>query len=85
MHLAYLDDSRDEKLVVATALVTPADPWNQSFAAVHSWRRALKSSEGIFVYKDLRATALSLAGERYPGASLRWGKLPSHESRNSDR
>ena len=39
MHLAYLDDSRDERLAIATALVIPADRWNEAFAAARAWRR----------------------------------------------
>jgi hypothetical protein len=56
MHLAYMDDSRDEKLAIATALVIPADRWNEAFAAVRAWRRGLKASDGIYVYKELHAT-----------------------------
>lgn len=56
MDLAYLDDSRDERLAIATALVIPADRWNQAFAAVRAWRRGLKASDGIYVYKELHAT-----------------------------
>lgn len=56
MYLAYLDDSRDEKLAVATALVIPADRWNDAFAAVRAWRRTLKAGDGIFVYRELHAT-----------------------------
>jgi len=56
MHLVYLDDSRDERLAVATALVIPADQWNVAFADVRRWRRDLKTSDGIYVYKEFHAT-----------------------------
>jgi hypothetical protein len=56
MHLVYLDDSRDEKLAVATALLLPAERWNDAFAIVRQWRRDLKGSDGIYVYKEFHAT-----------------------------
>jgi Protein of unknown function (DUF3800) len=56
MYLVYLDDSRDEKIAVATALLIPADRWNDVFKVVRQWRRDLKRSDGIYVYKELHAT-----------------------------
>jgi len=56
MYLAYVDDSRDDRIAVATALVLPVEKWNQAFADVRAWRRRLKASDGIYVYKEFHAT-----------------------------
>lgn len=55
MHLVYLDDSRDESLCVCTALVISADQWHDALTQIRQWRRALKRSDGIFVYKEFHA------------------------------
>jgi hypothetical protein len=55
MHLVYIDDSRDEELCVFSALAIPADQWQQAFAQVRQFRRDLRKSDGIYVYKELHA------------------------------
>jgi hypothetical protein len=58
MHLVYLDDSRDERLCVCTALVIPAEEWRTAFGQIRDWRRQLKRTDGIFVYKELHGWKL---------------------------
>jgi len=55
MHLIYIDDSRDEKLCVFSALAVSADQWQEAFAKVRAFRRDLKKSDGIYVYKEFHA------------------------------
>ncbi|MCR4404518.1 MAG: hypothetical protein NUW06_04475 [Candidatus Acetothermia bacterium] len=55
MHLIYMDDSRDEQLCAFSALAVPADQWQEAFAQVRAFRRGLKRSDGIYVYKELHA------------------------------
>jgi hypothetical protein len=56
MHLVYMDDSRDERIAVVSALVIPAEDWNDAFAAVRRWRQRLKATDGIYIYKEFHAT-----------------------------
>ena len=56
MHLVYIDDSRDESICAFSALVIPADQWRTSFEIVRTFRRDIRNSDGIFVYKELHAT-----------------------------
>ncbi len=55
MHLVYIDDSRDEAGCVFSALAIPADQWRNAFQKVRKFRRELKKSDGIFVYKEFHA------------------------------
>ncbi len=55
MHLIYIDDSRDEELCVFSALAIPIDQWHPSFQMIRDFRRVLKRSYGIYVYKELHA------------------------------
>lgn len=55
MHLIYMDDSRDEQLCVFSALAIPEDHWQDAFAQVRQFRRNLKKTDGIYVYKELHA------------------------------
>lgn len=55
MHLIYIDDSRDEKFCVFSALAIPADQWQEAFRAVKDFRRSLRKSDGIYVYVELHA------------------------------
>jgi hypothetical protein len=55
MNLIYADDSKDEKLSVFSALSIPENSWQQCFDIVRDYRRKLKSSDGIYVYKELHA------------------------------
>jgi hypothetical protein len=58
MHLVYLDDSRDERLCVFSALLIPPERWRECFEQVRTFRRGLKASDGIFVRKELHAWKL---------------------------
>lgn len=55
MHIVYIDDSADEKLSVFSALVIPEDSWLDVFAHIKGWRKRIKESDGIYVYKELHA------------------------------
>jgi hypothetical protein len=55
LHLVYIDDSRDEAGCVFSALAIPADQWRNAFQKVRKFRRELKNSDGIFVYKEFHA------------------------------
>jgi len=55
VHLIYVDDSHDEQIYVFSALAIPADEWRNAFANVRQFRRDLKKSDGIYVYKELHA------------------------------
>jgi hypothetical protein len=56
MYLAYIDDSRDEHLCVFSVLAVPATEWRNAFAQVRQFRRDLRRTDGIFVYKEFHAT-----------------------------
>ncbi|MBN1917908.1 MAG: DUF3800 domain-containing protein [Verrucomicrobia bacterium] len=56
MHLFYIDDSRDERSTVFSALSIPSEAWRQAFALVRQFRRDLKTSHGLYVHKELHAT-----------------------------
>lgn len=55
MHLIYIDDSRDERLCVFSALAIPADQWQDAFKSVKDFRRSLRKSDGIYVHVELHA------------------------------
>ena len=55
MHIVYVDDSRDERACVFSALSIPAETWREAFESVKAFRRTLKRSDGIYVYKELHA------------------------------
>lgn len=55
MHLIYMDDSRDEKFCVFSALAIPENCWQDAFAQVRQFRRNIKKTDGIYVYKELHA------------------------------
>jgi hypothetical protein len=55
MHLIYTDDSWDEQICVFSALAIPVDQWRAAFQAIRDFRRQLKRTYGIFVYKELHA------------------------------
>ncbi len=69
MHLIYMDDSRDDKLCVFSALAIPVDQWRAAFQQVKQWRRGLKRSHGIFVYKELHAWKF-VSGRGRPGERI---------------
>lgn len=55
MHLIYIDDSRDPRLGVFSALAVPADSWKDVFLALRDFRRRIKRDDGILVHKELHA------------------------------
>ena len=55
MHLVYIDDSRDEKSCIFTAIAVPDDSWKNCFGSIREYRRGLKKSDGIYVYKEFHA------------------------------
>ncbi|MFQ5642016.1 MAG: DUF3800 domain-containing protein [bacterium] len=55
MHLIYIDDSRDEKLCVFSALAIAEEHWRDAFQEIKQFRRDLKQSDGIYVYTELHA------------------------------
>jgi len=55
MHLIYIDDSRDEKLCVFSALAIAEEHWRDAFERIRQFRRALKQSDGIYVYAEFHA------------------------------
>ena len=55
MHLIYVDDSRDEQLCVFSALAVPIDQWHAAFKTIRDFRRELRRTYGIYVYKEFHA------------------------------
>ena len=55
MHIIYIDDSRDEKLCIFSALALAVDQWHDAFRIVREFRRNLRHSYGISPYKELHA------------------------------
>lgn len=64
MRLIYIDDSRDEELCVFSALAIPSDAWQDIFLKVKDWRKDLKDTDGIFLYKELHAWKFVSGRER---------------------
>jgi hypothetical protein len=59
VHFVYIDDSRDKALCAFSALIVPATEWRR-VERVRDFRRALKASDGIYVYKELHAWKVRL-------------------------
>lgn len=55
MHLIYIEDSGDEHLAIFSALAIPVEQWRDCFARIKEFRRNLKQTHGIYVYKELHA------------------------------
>jgi hypothetical protein len=55
MHLIYIEDSADEQIAVFSALAIPVEQWRVCFAKLKEFRRDLKRTYGIYVYKELHA------------------------------
>ncbi len=55
MHLIYLDDSRDERSCIFSALAVQDREWRTVFQMIKDWRRGLKQRYGIYVHKELHA------------------------------
>jgi hypothetical protein len=55
MHLIYIDDSRDERTCLFSALALPVDQWHDAFQQMREFRHRLRRTYGIYVYKELHA------------------------------
>jgi hypothetical protein len=55
-HLVYVDDSRDEALCAFSALVVPVSRWHEAFGRLRDFRKVLKTTDGIYIHKELHAT-----------------------------
>jgi len=55
MHLIYIDESADPQVHVLSALAIPAEEWRAAFQQVRDFRRSLRRTDGIFVYKEFHA------------------------------
>jgi len=55
MHLIYIDDSKDERLSVFSALSIHEDNWQKCFEKIKNFRKELKRTDGIYIYKELHA------------------------------
>lgn len=58
MHLIYIDDSRDQRLCVFSALLIPAGAWHKTFERVKRYRKRLREKYGIFIAHELHAWKL---------------------------
>jgi Protein of unknown function (DUF3800) len=56
MYLIYIDDSYEKPTQTYAAIAVPATEWRDYFTRILYWRRALKRSDGILVYKEFHAT-----------------------------
>lgn len=54
-HVVYIDDSQDDKAVVCTALMIKDSDWHAAFKIIKAFRKSLKQSDGIYIYKELHA------------------------------
>ena len=70
MHLAYCDESADEKRTVAAAVVVPEASWRSAFDAIRDFRRSLRAKYGIPLAYELHAHPL-VAGKGMPGNRTR--------------
>ena len=50
-----MDDSQDEVGGAFSALIVPEDTWQKCFDGFREFRRRLKASDGIYVYKEFHA------------------------------
>jgi hypothetical protein len=55
MNLVYIDDSKDEKCSIFSALSIPEENWQKAFQMLKGFRKEIKKSDGIYVYKELHA------------------------------
>jgi hypothetical protein len=56
MHFVYVDDSKDSAYACYSALIVPADKWPDSLNALLGIRKAMNTTDGIYVRKELHAT-----------------------------
>jgi hypothetical protein len=56
MHFVYIDDSKDNKLACFSALLVPADSWNDCLNRLLAIRRTIKQSDGIPLRMEIHTT-----------------------------
>jgi hypothetical protein len=55
MYIFYIDDSSEAGKHGFCAIGVPAGAWRETFAAIKTWRQAIKASDGIYMRKELHA------------------------------
>jgi hypothetical protein len=58
MHLVYIDGSNEGIHYTFSAVAVAEDLWLEAFKSIKEWRRELRNSDGVFVYKELHACEL---------------------------
>ena len=56
MHLVYVDDSKDGKIICFSAIMIPSEKWLQAFNQLVEMRRIMKERGGVYIKKELHAT-----------------------------
>jgi hypothetical protein len=56
MHIFYVDDSKDEKLAIFSAIAIPGDQWKACFRSVKAFRQDIKQEHGIPLHTEMHAT-----------------------------
>jgi hypothetical protein len=56
MHFVYIDDSGNSNVSCFSALLIPADTWRSSLSFLMGSRKAMRSSDGVYIAKELHST-----------------------------
>jgi hypothetical protein len=56
MHLVYVDDSKDDKTCCFSAIIIPADRWNDALQHLIDFRESINKLSGIYMALELHAT-----------------------------
>lgn len=56
MHFVYIDDSGDNEVSCFSAIIIPADSWRSSLDHLMGARRMMRSSDGVYIAKELHST-----------------------------
>ncbi|MCZ4264314.1 DUF3800 domain-containing protein [Erythrobacter sp. G21629-S1] len=56
MHLVYVDDSKDGKIICFSAIMIPSEKWLDAFNQLLDMRRTMKEHGGVYIKKELHAT-----------------------------
>jgi len=56
MHLVYVDDSKDEKTCCFSAIIIPAERWNDALDHLIAFRKTINKVSGIYMSLELHAT-----------------------------
>lgn len=54
-HIVYIDDSGDESLTIFSAVAIPMESWAEAFSILKDFRKTLRRTDGIYVYKEFHA------------------------------